>query len=374
MRNEPMLQEFIELVSIDAISGQEKAVADAIRPKLEALGFTVTMDRAAETFGGDCGNLIAVREGELDGSLLLSSHMDRMPNGFGIKPVERDGVLYSDGTTILAADDLSGVCCILDGLRTVIASGKPLPRLEVLFTVQEETVFGSKAADYSLIQSKLGYIFDSVGHAGRFVVGAPGGYTLNVDIVGKSAHAGNSPEKGINAAKVMCDIVSSLPQGRIDPESTANYPILHTDTTARNAVCDSAHIKGEARSRNPKKLTDYVALFFKTCEEAAAASGAQVNYEAIEDYPAFLVEEDHPLLAMARSACSQLGLEYLAEVGGGAMDANIFTGHGITAVGVASGCYKNHSCEEHLVLEDFFRSGQLCACLIETYAGTCAAK
>lgn len=374
MRNEGMLQEFKELVSIDAISGQESGIAAALRPKLEELGFTVTMDSAAEKIGGDCGNLIAVRDGELDGALLLSSHMDRMPNGFGIKPVERDGVLYSDGTTILAADDISGICGILDGLRTVIGSGKPLPRLEVVFTVQEETLFGSKEADYSLLQSTMGYIFDSTGAAGRFVIGAPGGYSLNVDITGKAAHAGNAPEKGINAAKVMCDIVSSLPQGRIDFETTANYPILHTDTTARNAVCDRAHIKGEARSRNPQKLTDYVALFRERCEAAAGSSGAEVVYETIEDYPAFVVTEDHPLLVMARAACAELELPYLAEVGGGAMDANIFAGHGITAVGVATGCYKNHSCDEYLVLEDFFRSGRLCACLIETYADTCSAK
>ena len=72
------------------------------------------------------GNLIGILEGELDGSVMLSSHMDRVPNGYGIQPVEKDGVLYSDGTTILAADDISGVCAILEGVRRAKASGKPL--------------------------------------------------------------------------------------------------------------------------------------------------------------------------------------------------------------------------------------------------------
>ena len=157
MRNEAMLKDFIELATTDAVSGQEDKVADILVKKLEAMGFTVTRDDAGPKLGGNCGNVIGIREGELDGALLFSSHMDRMPNGFGIKPVERDGVLCSDGTTILAADDISGVCTILEGVRRAIASGQRLTRLEILFSVQEETNFGSKAADYSVFQAKMGY-------------------------------------------------------------------------------------------------------------------------------------------------------------------------------------------------------------------------
>ena len=145
MKNERMYQELIELLTTDSAAGKENAIADKLTAKMEALGFTVTRDNAGETFGGECGNVIAVREGELKGSLFLSSHMDRVPNGLGIKPVEKDGVLYSDGTTILAADDISGVCAILEGLRQVLAAGTPLPRIEVVFSVGEETgLFGAK--------------------------------------------------------------------------------------------------------------------------------------------------------------------------------------------------------------------------------------
>ena len=175
-----MFNEFVELATTDAVSGQEKAIADKLAAKLSEIGFTVIRDNAGENYGGDCGNVIGIREGELDGSLFFSSHMDRVPNGFGIKPVERDGVLYSDGTTILAADDLSGVCAILEGLRRAVAAGKPLPRLEVAFTTAEETVFGSKFLDMSLIQSEIGYAFDSPGPTGRMNNGAPGLYDITV--------------------------------------------------------------------------------------------------------------------------------------------------------------------------------------------------
>ena len=175
MDNESMYAELLELITTDSASGKESAIARLLIGKLEALGFAVTMDNAGETFGGECGNVLGVREGELDGALLLCSHMDRVPEGLGIHPVERDGVLYSDGSTILAADDISGVCAILDGLRRVLAAKVPLPRLEVLFTVGEETgLYGAKAMDLSKLHAKMGYFFDSPGSVGRFVHGAPG--------------------------------------------------------------------------------------------------------------------------------------------------------------------------------------------------------
>ena len=146
-----MLRELVDMMETDAVSGNEKAVAVKLRSALEAMGFNVSMDDAGASFGGNCGNLFAYRNGELPGALLFSAHMDRVPNGFGIRPSLRDGVLYSDGTTILAADDLAGVCAVLNGLRILLSDRTPsLPRLEVLFTVGEETgLWGAKAFDLS---------------------------------------------------------------------------------------------------------------------------------------------------------------------------------------------------------------------------------
>lgn len=56
------------------------------------------------------------------------------------------------------------------------------------------------------------------------------------------------------------------------------------------------------------------------------------------------------------------------------MDANIYNAKGMSTVGVATGYSKNHTKDEQLILEDFYKSGELCAALIETYAETCVSK
>ena len=83
MRNERMYAELVELLKTDSASGRESAVAELLKKKLAELGLAVFQDNAGETFGGECGNVIGVWEGSLDGALMLSAHMDRVPNGLG---------------------------------------------------------------------------------------------------------------------------------------------------------------------------------------------------------------------------------------------------------------------------------------------------
>ncbi|MDO4315749.1 MAG: M20/M25/M40 family metallo-hydrolase [Oscillospiraceae bacterium] len=375
MYNETMHKELIELLTTDSASGRETAVAELLIGKLKALGFTVTTDNAGETFGGECGNVLGVLEGQLDGSLFLCSHMDRVPNGLGIQPVEKDGILYSDGTTILAADDISGVCAILEGLRRALSTGKPLPRLEVYFTVGEEAgLYGAKATDVSIFHSRMGYIFDSPGRVGRFVTAAPGRYQLGAEITGLAAHAGNEPEKGIDAAKIMCDMLSSLKQGRLDPVTTSNFPILSTGTKAPNVVCDFASFSGEARSRDTRTLEEYVAYFEAHCRQVAEEKGAGLKLIKKQGFLPFRIPESDEPVVVAKAACAKLGLSASFEAGGGGMDANIFNARGMATIGVATGYSKNHTKSEQLILEDFYKSGELAQVLIETFAERCGSK
>lgn len=366
--NKKMLDDFIELATTDAASGQERAVADKLIHKLEELGFCVSMDEAGDSFGGNCGNLLAVRKGERDGALLFSSHMDRVPNGFSIHPVERDGYLYSDDTTILAADDLSGVCAILSGVRQAIATGEKLPSIEILYTVGEEAgLKGAKAADLSKIRARTAYVFDSPGGTGRFINAAPTFYKLKAEFHGKASHAGSSPEKGLDAAKTMALAVSRLRTGRIDDETTANIPMLKTGTKVTNIVCDYAEMEGEIRSHSVEKARAYVENFETICRDASAEMGVDVLISIVKEMDGFWVDEDEPVLRGAKRACEALEIPCIIEAAGGGMDANVFNAHGIAAVGVATGYSRNHTTEERLRLSEFYLAGKLAKTLILQY-------
>jgi|GEM_PF-2929326 len=106
-----ILNEFIELVSVPCPSKDEKAEADLLVQKLQAMGLEVKVDDAGRKIGGTTGNVWAFLPGNVEGAagLFFEAHMDSVPPTTGTKVVRRDGVLYSDGTTTLGGDDKVGI-------------------------------------------------------------------------------------------------------------------------------------------------------------------------------------------------------------------------------------------------------------------------
>ena len=143
VNKERMLAEFKEIVALPCHSLQERPVFELLKGKLEALGFTVEEDDAGEKLGGNCGNLWAFLPASagVEGAVrvLLSAHMDGVEPCGGTTVIQKDGVLYSDGTTILGGDDKSGVEGILEGIRMLLEEGAPhgcVPTLAMHWTAK----------------------------------------------------------------------------------------------------------------------------------------------------------------------------------------------------------------------------------------------
>ena len=65
--------------------------------------------------------------------------MDTVVPGIDIKPqIKDDGYIYSDGTTILGADDKAGLAAILEALAVIHENKLPHGQLQFVITVGEE--------------------------------------------------------------------------------------------------------------------------------------------------------------------------------------------------------------------------------------------
>src|SRR5579883_935501 len=103
MYSERLTNTLIDILHIPSTSGHEELVRSYLQQQLSDLNLPSQIDTA--------GNLIAFLEGQ-GKPLLLNAHMDRVPPGLGHTPILRNGVLYSDGTTNLGADDAAGIVII----------------------------------------------------------------------------------------------------------------------------------------------------------------------------------------------------------------------------------------------------------------------
>lgn len=370
-----ILDEFIELVGISSPTGDERQMADALKRKLTDIGCQVHEDDAGKNLGGTAGNVIGKLKGTGGKPVLFSSHMDRVPNGDGIVCRFLEDRITSDGTTILAADDVSGIVAILDGLRRAVRSGNPHGDVEIVFTVNEERLAqGGKNLDYSRISARNGYCFDSPGHLGRIIHAAPYKVQFFVDIFGKKAHAGNEPEAGVNAVIYASKCLHDIVDGRIDEQTTANWAIIQAgnmddrEQVVTNVVCDHVQLCGEARSRSKDRLYEYISYVEEHFRAALENTPATCSVAVKECFDGFCVSPEDRTISVLVKELESMGIQPRIEGGGGGMDANHYNAHGISCVGVATGYFFNHSNKEELFIEDLIRSGELVEKLILAYS------
>src|SRR4051794_8453325 len=75
-----LLSDFVRYCEIESVSGNERAMADALTEDLRALGLEVHEDDSGAETGSNAGNLLARIEGPPGSrSIVLCAHMDTVP-------------------------------------------------------------------------------------------------------------------------------------------------------------------------------------------------------------------------------------------------------------------------------------------------------
>lgn len=361
LNKERILAEFKEIVALPSHGLQERQVCDLLKAKLEALGFSTKEDEAGQALGGNCGNLWAQLPAtpgcEGATKVLLTAHMDTVEPSTGTTVVEKDGVLYSDGTTTLGGDDKSGVVAILEGVRMLVENQQPHGPIQVLFCICEEGgVNGSRCLNRSYLDADVGYALDGEGAPGTIEIGAPGQYKYKIDVLGKKAHGGIEPEKGINAIMIAAKALAEVKRyGRIDQETTCNIGIINGGF-ATNVVPDLVSIQGDARSRNNEKLAAIRDEIVDTICAAVKKYGGGVEAQVEHKYSSFLVPEDSRAVELVKKACALCGFTASCNLTGGGSDANFINAYGVPCVILGTGMSKVHTVEEFLRKEDLENS------------------
>lgn len=344
---------FLELVQIDSHSLEEGAIAKRCRTMLEQFGFAVEEDGAGKALGGQTGNLIATLKGDPTlPRVLLAAHMDTVRPGEGVKPhVDANGVVWSDGSTVLGADDKAGVTAIFAALREIVDQKAAHGDIQVVLTIAEEIgLQGARHLDGSLIHADYGLSLDSGGKLGTLAVKGPAQARFEATFRGRKAHAGVAPERGISAIKVAANGVARMPHGRIDEETTVNVGSF-VGQGPTNVVADMVTLVGEARSRDNAKLDRVLGEIESAFREAAEAAGANVEYDAKKMYDGFNFTADAPVRKRIERSLQACGFTVEAvEVGGGS-DANLIQAH-VPIMNIGIGYEEIHTTEEHIRLAD----------------------
>ncbi|MBR3604869.1 MAG: M20/M25/M40 family metallo-hydrolase [Candidatus Gastranaerophilales bacterium] len=151
--------------------------------------------------------------------LLLSAHMDVVGNSSPVNICYSDDkkIIKTDSTRTLGADDKAGVAVALN-LAIYLARNPEIKHggLEIVLTRDEETgMTGINHVKFDEIESDNVLVLDS-DSLGNFEIAGAGYTKIDIEVSTKlGGHSGNDiqDKKRYNAAKLIADLVSKLPNG-----------------------------------------------------------------------------------------------------------------------------------------------------------------
>ncbi|MCK5149277.1 M20/M25/M40 family metallo-hydrolase [bacterium] len=340
--SQAMIDQFMEMVRIPSESGEEARFLDYLKEQFIKIGGKAEKD--------DYGNLIATFPAKgctTTVPILMSCHGDTVQPGKDIEPVINGDIISSKGDTILGADDKAGIAELLEAIRTADV----YPPLEIAISRQEEVgLFGVKNMDYSRITATKGFLLDN-DTLDTIIIGGPSYFAIDVEITGKSAHAGMEPEKGINAIVAAAKAIAHLNLGRLDHESTANVGVIKGGLI-RNGVPDKASFLAECRSLKhdkAQKIADEMeAIIIKEVE----AVGAELTMKIDNLCKAVDIPNDSDTVKTAKAALKTVGIEAETTFMTGFTDASIYNNMGIEMAVVGIGAQNEHSTDECIAISD----------------------
>jgi tripeptide aminopeptidase len=374
----------MRFLAIEGLSGQEKAIGEAVIDELKKVGVTgsaIRFDKVNERIPmpTQTGNLFVDLPGTRKGPrLLFITHLDTVTLCAGAKPTREGNRIVSDGTTALGGDNRTGCAALVTLVETLLKHKLPHPPLSLLFAVREESgIQGCRYMDPAdLNGATMGFNIDS-SLAADLITGAVGQEYWDVDIKGKAAHAGLAPEKGISATLVAAVALTEARRagwfGKVikpNGKGTSNAGVFRGKEgkpagDATNVVTDYVHIKGEARSPElpfAHAITEgFREAFEKAKAEIKDADGgtAEVRFEASHAYPPFNLEANAPAVRNAVRAAESIGMKPKTVFSNGGLDANWLVKHGLPTVSFGAGQNEVHTVKEFVDLPEFAKGCQL---------------
>lgn len=371
MKKDRLLNEFLELVQIDSETKDEAQIAEVLKQKMESIGFEVVEDDSASRNGHGANNLVATLRGTVQNvpAIYFTVHMDTVVPGKGVKPEVRGGYVYSDGNTILGADDKAGIAALLEMIRSIQEQQMEHGDIQLVITAGEESgLVGAKEFDPSLLTAEYGYAVDSDGKVGGIVTSAPNQAKLWTTVYGKTAHAGVAPEKGVSAITIAAKAIAKMKLGRIDTETTANIGRFQGGG-ATNIVCDEVNILSEARSIKKEKLSAQTEHMESVFQQVADSMGGKAETEVQIMYPGFQFDETAPVVEIAKKAAAKIGRPSPLLTSGGGSDANIFNGFGVPTVNLCVGYEEIHTKNERMPIEELEKLTELLVEIVKESSG-----
>ena len=183
-------------------------------------------------------------------------------------------IVTSDGTTLLGADDKAGIAEIMAAVAHLARAGdRQRAPIRVAFTVDEEVGRGAEDFDLEAFGADVAYTLDG-SDLGELEMETFSAAAMRVTIRGLSVHPGSAKGKLVNAVKLASELVLSVPQGSLSPETTEGREgYVHPHRISGNT--EEAIVDFIARDHDDDLLASHMELLRSWHRRSRCASRAR---------------------------------------------------------------------------------------------------
>ena len=330
-----------------------------------SVGLVAHMDTSPDAPGENIKARTVEYEG---GDLVLNAEKNIVMRADGYSVLEKyvgQRLIVTDGTTLLGADDKSGIAEIVTAIEKIISCGCPHGRIYVLFTPDEEIGRGTEHVDTARFCPDYAYTLDG-GELGELEYENFNAAGARIKINGISIHPGSAKGKMKNAARIAAELDSLLDQSEI-PELTEGYEGFH-HLTGISGCCETAEMSYIIRDHDRQR---FEARKAELCRAVASLNGkygeGTVELELNGSYYNMKeIIDKHPYTVdRALAAMERLGIAPIVVPIRGGTDGASLSYMGIPCPNICAGGVNFHSRFEFVSVETMERITDLVVELVK---------
>jgi len=263
-------------------------------------------------------------------------------------------LITTDGTTLLGADDKSGIAEILAAVA-YLAAHPELPHgpVKVAFNPDEEVGRGVIHFPVDTFGVAAAYTVDG-STAGEVQMETFSGAQVRMHVRGRAIHPGLAKGELVNAIKLASAIVERLPKDRLSPETTDEregyvHPVLISgDSSAVELRFIARDFENDLLDEHIELLRNIAAEVAATDERCSIEVETRIQYRNMRD-----TLQQHPeIVSNLEEAVRRVGLEPRRTSIRGGTDGSALTELGLPTPNIFTGGHDAHSEREWICVED----------------------
>jgi tripeptide aminopeptidase len=297
------------------------------------------------------------------------SRVIRTAENPALKKLVGGTIITSDGTTLLGADDKSGIAVIMTAAAHLLAHPEiPHGPIRVCFTCDEEIGHGVDHVEIDKLGVVCGYTLDSEGS------GRVDGETFSADlaivtVTGINTHPSVGKDAMVNALRILSEFISHMPTDMLSPETTDGRDgFMHPYQLSGGVATASVRII--LRDFETPKLREHAARLEAIAAELRARHPrAKIDVEIKKQYRNMRdgLGKEPRAMAKAVEATRAAGLEPELAVIRGGTDGSVLTERGLPTPNLSAGQHNPHSPLEWTSLEEMQKAVEVLVQLAITW-------